>query len=291
MLSAASLLAAVSGLALGLGLIVAIGAQNAFVLRQGLRLEHVTAAVVVCTASDLALIAVGVLGAGAALSRVPWLISVVCSAGAAFLLTYGFHAARRALRPGVLRHEAAGARNGLAVTVTTDLALTWLNPHVYLDTMVLLGSVSSTYGPYRWEFAAGAGLASLLWFSALGYGAYLLRPAFARLVAWRVLDAAIAVIMTVLGILLAVRGAAAILVISGVTAFVVSTLAGRVGRRAKRRRWPGSRLRCGWVRPKEVFTAATEGRSAKTKGQQWRRQSLTTATSPPALPEASPTCC
>jgi L-lysine exporter family protein LysE/ArgO len=237
------------------------------------------------------LIAAGVAGAGALLDRVPWLVRLVCFAGAAFLLVYGLLAARRALRPAVLQAGSDGVAAGLAATVGTCLALTWLNPHVYLDTMVLLGSVSSTYGPYRWEFAAGAGLASLLWFSALGYGAYLLRPAFARLVAWRVLDAAIAVIMTVLGILLAVRGAAAILVISGVTAFVVSTLAGRVGRRAKRRRWPGSRLRCGWVRPKEVFTAATEGRSAKTKGQQWRRQSLTTATSPPALPEASPTCC
>jgi L-lysine exporter family protein LysE/ArgO len=194
----------------------------------------------VCTASDFALIAMGALGAGAALSRVPWLIPVVCSAGAAFLLNYGFHAARRALRPGMLRHEAAGARKGLAVTVTTCLALTWLNPHVYLDTMVLLGSVSSTYGPYRWEFGAGAELASLVWFSALGYGARLLRPAFARLVAWRILDAAIAVIMTVLGILLAVRGAAAILIISGVTAFVVNTLAGRVRRRARRGVGPGA---------------------------------------------------
>ncbi len=240
MLSTASLLAAVSGLALGLGLVVAIGAQNAFVLRQGLRLEHVTAVVVVCTASDFALIAVGVLGAGVALSRVPWLIPVVCSAGAAFLLTYGFRAARRALRPGMLRHEAAGARKSLAVTVTTCLALTWLNPHVYLDTMVLLGSMSWTYGPYRWEFATGAGLASLVWFSALGFGARLLRPAFARLVAWRVLDAAIAVIMTVLGILLAVRGGAASLVISAFTAFVASALAGRVRRRAGRRRWSGS---------------------------------------------------
>jgi L-lysine exporter family protein LysE/ArgO len=249
MISAASLLAAVSGFALGLAVIMAIGAQNAFVLRQGLRLEHVAAVVVVCTASDFALIAMGALGAGAALSRVPWLIPVVWSAGAAFLLIYGFHAARRALRPGMLRQEAAGARKGLAATVTTCLALTWLNPHVYLDTMVLLGSVSSTYGPYRWEFGAGAGLASLVWFSALGYGARLLRPAFARLVAWRILDAAIAVIMTVLGILLAVRGGAAILVISGVTAFVVSTLAGRVRQRARRTRWSGSRLqRSRWRR-------------------------------------------
>ena len=205
-LDAPALLAAASGLALGLGLIVAIGAQNAFVLRQGLRLEHVTAVVAVCAASDLALIAAGVLGAGAALSRVPWLIPAVCFAGAAFLLAYGLLAARRALRPGALVPDAAGARTGLAVTVATCLALTWLNPHVYLDTVVLLGSMSSTYGDHRWEFAAGAGVASLLWFTGLGYGARLLRPVFARPAAWRVLDAVIAAVMGALGVSLAVRG-------------------------------------------------------------------------------------
>src|SRR3954464_7004114 len=205
-LTTPALLAAASGLALGLGLIVAIGAQNAFVLRQGLRVEHVTAVVAVCAASDIALIAAGVLGAGAALSRVPWLIPAVCFAGAAFLLTYGFLAARRALRPGALLPDAAGARTGLAVTVATCLALTWLNPHVYLDTVVLLGSMSSTYGAHRWAFAAGAGVGSLLWFAGLGYGARLLRPVFARPTAWRVLDALIALVMAVLGVSLAVRG-------------------------------------------------------------------------------------
>ena len=205
-LSTPALLAAVSGLALGLGLIVAIGAQNAFVLRQGLRLEHVTAVVAVCAVSDLALIAAGVLGAGAALSRVPWLIPAVCFGGAAFLLSYGFLAARRALRPGALLPDAAGARTGLAVTVATCLALTWLNPHVYLDTVVLLGSTSATFGERRWEFAAGAGVASLLWFAGLGYGARLLRPVFARPTAWRVLDAVIALVMVGLGVSLVVRG-------------------------------------------------------------------------------------
>jgi L-lysine exporter family protein LysE/ArgO len=187
-------------------LIAAIGAQNAFVLRQGLRLEHVTAVVAVCAVSDLALIAAGVLGAGAALSRVPWLIPAVCFGGAAFLLSYGFLAARRALRPGSLVPDAAGARTGLAVTVATCLALTWLNPHVYLDTVVLLGSMSSTYGSHRWEFAAGAGLGSVLWFTGLGFGARLLRPVFARPAAWRVLDAVIALVMVALGISLVVRG-------------------------------------------------------------------------------------
>src|SRR3954468_6838976 len=188
----AALLALTSGLALGLGLIVAIGAQNAFVLRQGLRLEHVAAVVGGCAVSDLTLIAAGVPGAGATLSRVPWLIPVVCFAGAAFLLCYGVLAARRALRPGALLPDAAGARAGLAVTVGTCLALTWLNPHVYLDTVVLLGSMASTYGRHRWQFATGAGIGSVVWFAGLGYGARLLRPVFARPAAWRVLDAVIA---------------------------------------------------------------------------------------------------
>ena len=128
MIETPALLALLSGMALGLGLIVAIGAQNAFVLRQGLRLEHVAAVVAVCTLSDLALIAGGVLGAGAALSRVAWLIPVICFAGAAFLLCYGLLAARRAQRPGALLPDATGVRTGLAVTVGTCLALTWLNP-------------------------------------------------------------------------------------------------------------------------------------------------------------------
>ncbi|WP_029429531.1 LysE/ArgO family amino acid transporter [Blastococcus sp. URHD0036] len=208
MLTSAALLAAVSGLALGLGLIVAIGAQNAFVLRQGLRLEHVAAVVAVCALSDLALIFAGVLGAGEVLERVSWLVPVVCFAGAAFLLGYGALAARRALRPGVLLSDAAGIGAGLAVTVGTCLALTWLNPHVYLDTVVLLGSTASTYGDQRWAFAVGAGIGSIVWFTGLGFGARLLRPVFARPVAWRVLDGVIAAVMTLLAVSLLVRGIA-----------------------------------------------------------------------------------
>ncbi|SOC47390.1 L-lysine exporter family protein LysE/ArgO [Blastococcus aggregatus] len=201
-----ALVALASGLALGLGLIVAIGAQNAFVLRQGLRLEHVAAVVAVCALSDVALIAAGVLGAGAAVSRAPLLIPVVCFAGAAFLLAYGAVAGRRATRPGALLTEAGGAGSSLAAAVGTCLALTWLNPHVYLDTVVLLGSMASTYEEHRWEFAVGAGLGSVLWFTALGYGARLLRPVFARPAAWRVLDVVIAVVMSVLAVSLVVRG-------------------------------------------------------------------------------------
>jgi L-lysine exporter family protein LysE/ArgO len=201
-----AVVALASGFALGLGLIVAIGAQNAFVLRQGLRLEHVVPVVVVCALSDVALIAAGVLGAGAAVARAPLLIPVVCFAGAAFLLGYGALAGRRALRPGVLVTEAGGAGTGLAAVVATCLALTWLNPHVYLDTVVLLGSMAATHGEHRWQFGVGAALGSVLWFSALGYGARLLRPVFAQPTAWRVLDGVIAVVMTALALSLVVRG-------------------------------------------------------------------------------------
>ena len=202
-----ALLAAATGLGLGLSLIVAIGAQNAFVLRHGLRLEHVAAVVLVCALSDAVLIAAGVGGAGAVVTRVPEVIRVVCFAGAAFLLVYGLMAARRVLRPTALLPESGGPRAGLGLTVTTCLALTWLNPHVYLDTVVLLGSLASTYDDRRWWFAAGATLGSVLWFTGLGFGARLLRPVFARPAAWRVLDAVIAVVMVSLAVSLAVRGA------------------------------------------------------------------------------------
>jgi L-lysine exporter family protein LysE/ArgO len=204
--AAPALLALGSGLALGLGLIVAIGAQNAFVLRQGLRVEHVPAVVAVCAASDVLLIGAGVLGAGVAVTRLPWLVPVVCFAGAAFLLGYGVLAARRALRPATLLPGTDGRAGGLAATVGSCLALTWLNPHVYLDTVVLLGSTASTYGRHRWAFGAGAAIGSILWFAGLGFGARLLRPVFARPAAWRVLDAAIALVMAVLGISLLLRG-------------------------------------------------------------------------------------
>jgi L-lysine exporter family protein LysE/ArgO len=202
-----ALLAVAAGLGLGLSLIVAIGAQNAFVLRQGLRLEHVAAVVAVCLLSDAVLIVAGTAGAGALVTRAPDVLTVVCFAGAAFLLVYGLMAARRALRPAALVTEAAGRRAGLVATLTTTLALTWLNPHVYLDTVVLLGSLAGTYAERRWWFAGGAALGSALWFTGLGFGARLLRPVFARPTAWRVLDAVIAVVMVSLAASLALRGA------------------------------------------------------------------------------------
>ena len=203
MITAPALAATLAGLGLGVSLIVAIGAQNAFVLRQGLRGEHVLPVVAVCALSDAVLVLAGVLGAGALLERLPWLLVVFRFGGAAFLLGYGLLAARRAWRPGAMRADAEGAGTSRGAAVTTVVALTWLNPHVYLDTVVLLGSIAQAYGPHRLWFAAGAVTASVGWFSALGWGARLLRPLFARPVAWRVLDGAIALIMIGLAVSLA----------------------------------------------------------------------------------------
>jgi L-lysine exporter family protein LysE/ArgO len=194
------LLAAVSGLGLGLALIVAIGAQNAFVLRQGLRSEHVVPVVAVCALSDLVLIAAGIAGTGALITAAPEAVTLIRWAGSAFLLGYGVLAARRALRPAGALTAGAAHQTPLLTTVLTASALTWLNPHVYLDTVILLGSVAATHGDLRWHFGAGAAVGSLVWFSALGAGARLLRPVFARPAAWRVLDAGIALVMVALAV-------------------------------------------------------------------------------------------
>lgn len=198
----AALSAVLAGLAFGLSLIVAIGAQNAYVLRVGLRREHVGPVVAVCAVSDLVLIAAGVAGLGALVDRAPVLLTVVRYAGAAFLLGYAALAARRAWRPAALdpADDETTLRTGALAAVAAAVVLTWLNPHVYLDTVVLLGSVAADRGPHRWWFAAGAMAASLLWFTGLGYGARLLRPVFARPSAWRVLDAGIAVVMVALAV-------------------------------------------------------------------------------------------
>ncbi len=197
--------AALAGLGLGLSLIVAIGAQNAFVLRQGLLGRHVLPVVGVCAVSDAVLIVVGVAGLGSLVERAPAVLVVTRLGGAAFLLAYGVLAARRALHPpapsGLDAATAARGAPALAV-VATALALTWLNPHVYLDTVVLLGSVAATHGTSRWDFAAGAVTASVLWFAGLGFGARLLRPLFVRPGTWRVLDAVIACVMLALAAML-----------------------------------------------------------------------------------------
>lgn len=192
-----------AGFGLGLSLIVAIGAQNAFVLRQGIRVEHVVVIVLVCALSDAILIMFGIAGLGVVLDRAPDAITVVRWAGAAFLMGYGLLAARRAMSTQRLTVDRGNGPTSRAQAVATVMALTWLNPHVYLDTVLLVGSVANAHaGAGRWVFGSGAVLASVTWFSTLGFGARLLRGVFDRPLAWRCLDATIAAVMITLGILL-----------------------------------------------------------------------------------------
>jgi L-lysine exporter family protein LysE/ArgO len=197
------LLAAMAGFGTGLSLIVAIGAQNAFVLRQGIRQDGVLAVVAICALSDAALIALGVGGVGAVVAAYPRVLTVVGIVGGAFLLCYGFLAARRAVRPAAMNVMGDPATSGRRV-VLTCLALTWLNPHVYLDTVLLLGTVAAHRGDLRWAFGVGATLASLCWFAALGFGARLLTGFFARPSSWRALDGLVAATMITLGVSLVV---------------------------------------------------------------------------------------
>lgn len=187
------------GFATSLSLIVAIGAQNAFVLRQGIRNEHVLAVVILCAVSDLVLIIAGVAGVGALVTAHPQLTTIARYGGAAFLLIYGLMAARRAFRPATMTPGDSGPAR-LSAVLLTCLALTFLNPHVYLDTVVLLGTLASQQGDGRWRFGAGAALASLVWFFGLGFGARRLAGLFAKPVTWRILDGVIAVTMIVLSV-------------------------------------------------------------------------------------------
>lgn len=191
------------GFGVGLSLIVAIGAQNAFVLRQGIARQHVLAVVAVCSLSDAILIIAGVAGIGAVVQAFPTAITVVTIGGALFLTAYAVTAFRRAWRPAALTVDDAGSTVTLRTAVLTVLALTWLNPHVYLDTVVFLGSVANREtGSARWWFAAGAVLASLVWFAVLGFGARLATPVFAKPAAWRVLDIGIGVVMLLIAVVL-----------------------------------------------------------------------------------------
>jgi L-lysine exporter family protein LysE/ArgO len=184
------------GFSAAAALIVAIGAQNAFVLRQGLRREHIAAVVAVCALSDAALIHAGVWGLGSAAAAHPAVALGARLFGALYLVLYALRALQRALRPQAMDVPAQARRAPLAQVVGATLALTWLNPHVYLDTVLLLGSMASPLaGTGRAAFAAGATLASAVWFTALGWGARWLAPWLARPVAWRVLDGGIAVLM------------------------------------------------------------------------------------------------
>jgi L-lysine exporter family protein LysE/ArgO len=162
----------------------------------------VPAIVAICATSDAVLIACGVAGIGAALQAWPAGLTAVAWIGGMFLLCYGALAARRALRPSSLTLDRSAPADRPRTAVLTCLALTWLNPHVYLDTVLLLGSVANGYGERRWLFGVGAAAGSALWFSGLGFGARLLRGVFARPVAWRVLDALIAATMVTLGVIM-----------------------------------------------------------------------------------------
>jgi len=200
MIAAPNLAAGASGFFLGASLIIAIGAQNAFILRQGLLREHVFVLCLICALSDAVLIAAGVGGFGALVASSETAIRVVTWAGVAFLTVYGLIALRRAWKPEAMQAARDGGAS-LAGAVAACLSFTFLNPHVYLDTVVLLGGISGGYaGAARLAFGIGAAVASFVWFFALGYGARLLEPLFAKPCAWRVLDLLIAGVMFALAV-------------------------------------------------------------------------------------------
>lgn len=193
----------IQGLFLSLGLIVAIGAQNAFVLRQGLRREHVGSVVLFCAVADAVLIMAGVLGMAQALADSPGIARALALAGAAFLAVYGWQALRRARNPQLLKASEGGETFSRGAAVAQAAAFTLLNPHVYLDTVLLVGSIGAQQpAALRGWFVAGASTASLFWFGLLGFGARWLAPWFARPRAWQVLDGLIGVTMWVLAALL-----------------------------------------------------------------------------------------
>jgi L-lysine exporter family protein LysE/ArgO len=197
MVTARGLDAAVSGLLFGLSLIVAIGPQNAFVVRQGALRRHVAVVVAICAASDVVLIAAGVSGAGAVLAGRPWLLHVTRAGGAAVLLVYAALAARRALDPATPERAGAAGRSSLMAAVAACLAFTWLNPAVYLDTIVLLGSVAHAQSPRQWWFGCGAAIGSVMWFVALAAASRLAHGVLTRPRVWRGVDCFVAIVMTI----------------------------------------------------------------------------------------------
>ncbi|MBC7702892.1 MAG: amino acid transporter [Rhodoferax sp.] len=195
--------ALVHGFLTSLSLILAIGAQNAFVLRQGIRREHVSTVVLVCALSDVVLIAAGVAGFGVVTAALPWLVGAMRWLGVAFLLVYGGLRFRAALQGGEALRPAAGGAVPLGKVLATCLLLTWANPHVYLDTMVLLGSISTHYAPVQLWFGIGAAAASFVFFGALGFGARALAPLFERPAAWVVLEVVVGLTMWAIASVLA----------------------------------------------------------------------------------------
>lgn len=183
---------AIAGFLTGLSLIIAIGPQNAFVLRQGVRREHIAVVVALCALSDISLIAAGTYGVGALINDRPIVRAVLTWGGAAYLTWYAWTCFRSALRPGALMVAEAAPATSVAVTT---LALTWLNPHVYLDTVVMIGTITNQYGEARWVNALGVMISSVAWFAALGYGARALAGPLSRPTVWRWVDAGIGVVM------------------------------------------------------------------------------------------------
>jgi L-lysine exporter family protein LysE/ArgO len=192
-----------TGFLTGLSLIVAIGAQNAFVLRQGLLRRHVLPIVLICAVSDAALIVVGVLGLGSLISLLPWLLEVIRWVGVAFLVWYGSTSLRRFMKNESLKAAEAGSGN-LKQTVLTVLALTYLNPHVYLDTVIFIGSIANQFKEDKWMFVIGAVIASFSWFFSLGFGAKKASVLVSKPMFWKILDIFIAAVMFSLAITLAV---------------------------------------------------------------------------------------
>lgn len=196
------MLAYFSGLLAGLSLIIAIGAQNAFVIRQGLTKKYVLIVVAICAISDVVLILAGVAGLGAIINAQPVALEVIRWAGVAYLLWFAFKSVRAAL--GTNRLDATGTPSAnLKTTVLTVLAMTWLNPHVYLDTVVFLGAVANQFTQDRWWFAAGASTGSILWFFSLGFGAVAASRFMSKPLFWKILDSLIAAVMVTLAITLA----------------------------------------------------------------------------------------
>ena len=194
------MLAIPAGFLTGLSLIVAIGAQNAFVLRQGLRRQHVLPVVLICAFSDAFLIVLGIAGLGAAINSVPLLLEVFRYGGAAYLLWFAIGAIRRAIKPSALV-ESEQQVDSLRQTIVTAVALTYLNPHVYIDTVLLLGSIANQFED-RWLFGVGAASASFVWFFTLGFGASWLGKYVKKPVFWRILDVFIAIVMITIAAML-----------------------------------------------------------------------------------------
>lgn len=195
-----------AGFALSSSLILAIGAQNAFVLRQGLRRAHVGPVVALCCLSEAILIFAGVAGFGYVAEAVPWALDAMRWGGAAFLLVYGLRALRAAWTSTEALAAEGHAEQSLRAALVTTAVLTWANPHVYIDTLGLIGAVSVTYGEGRWIFGCGALAASCLFFVLLGYGARLLAPFFAKPIAWALLDGLVGLTMLFLAAKLILNG-------------------------------------------------------------------------------------